>query len=155
MLWAIKLTFRCVLESLWEGLSVRPSVQPSVRPSVCPSVRLPVRPFVCLSVCPSIRHAFVKTREIDIFEQTIATGSLVGLLEASQHHYMTVHRSIGLSVHRFICNTSVNQIKAKGSQEESQVLRHHAIIPSTWWRVVGLMGLVEWESSLCLPAFSF
>ena len=30
--------FRCVLASLYEGLSVRPSVRPSVCPSVCPSV---------------------------------------------------------------------------------------------------------------------
>ena len=35
--------FRCVLASLYEGLSVRPSVRPSVRASVGPSVG----PSVC------------------------------------------------------------------------------------------------------------
>ena len=32
--------FRCVLASLYEGLSVRPWVHPSVRPSVGPSVSI-------------------------------------------------------------------------------------------------------------------
>ena len=36
--------FRCVLASLYEGLSIRRSVGPSVGPSVCPSIRLSVRP---------------------------------------------------------------------------------------------------------------
>ena len=46
---------RCVLASLYVGVSVRMYVPLSVHPSVRPSIRL------CLSVCPSISHAFVKS----------------------------------------------------------------------------------------------
>ena len=45
--------FKCVLASLYEGLSVRQSVSPSVRPSVRLSVR------------PSVGDAFVKIGKID------------------------------------------------------------------------------------------
>ena len=45
--------FRCVLASLYEGLSVRPSVCPSVRPSVRPSVG----------------DAFVKNGKMDDFDR--------------------------------------------------------------------------------------
>ena len=49
--------FRCVLASLHEGLSVRPSVRPSVRRSVRRSVR------------PSVGHAFVENGKIDDFDR--------------------------------------------------------------------------------------
>ena len=52
--WVRGLLFRCVLASLYEGLSVRPSVGPSVRPSVRPSVG----------------HAFVENGKIDDFDRT-------------------------------------------------------------------------------------
>ena len=44
--WYVRQTklIRCVLASLYEGLSVRPSIRPSVRPSVRLSVRGSVRP---------------------------------------------------------------------------------------------------------------
>ena len=61
-----KTLFRCVLECLWKGLSIRQSVRPSVglsvrpsiRPSICRSVFPSSRPSVCLSVGPSVRNAF-------------------------------------------------------------------------------------------------
>ena len=84
------------------------------------SVRLSVQP----SVRRSVRHANVKKREINIFEQISARGALVGLLEVSHHLHETVHPPIGLSVHRSVCHTSVNQIKAKGIQEEYVVYMH-------------------------------
>ena len=72
-----KRLFRCVLASLYEGLSVGPSISLSVRPSVGQS----------------------KTREINIFEQNIVIGGTSGPLDASSQLYKTVYRSIGLSVH--------------------------------------------------------
>ena len=74
--------FRCVLASLYEGMSVRPSVRPSVRRLVGWSVTLSS-----------------KTREINIFEQNIVIGGILGPLDASSQLYKTVYRSIGLSVH--------------------------------------------------------
>ncbi len=62
--------FRCVLASLYEGLSVRRSVGRSVRRSVGPSVR----GLVTLSQ---------KTRKILIFEQIIVVG---GILDESHVH---------------------------------------------------------------------
>ena len=86
-----KMIFRCVLASLYEGLSVRPSVGPSVGWSVGRSVTL-----------------LSKTREINIFEQNSVIGGILGPLDASSQLYKTVYRSIGLSVHRSVCRTSVN-----------------------------------------------
>ena len=112
--------FRCVLASLYEGLSVRPSVGPSVRPLVGWLVTLSS-----------------KTRLINIFEQMIATGGLLGSLDASLHLYKTVYPSIGLSVHWSVCHASVNvfqQVKERESQEESHVVtssHNHFIIMRT------------------------
>ena len=66
----LALVFRCVLTSLKPGLSVRRSVG--------------------RSVCPSVRHAFVKTREINLFEWNIVRGGTVGPLDAPSHLYKTV-----------------------------------------------------------------
>ena len=112
--------FRCVLASLYEVVSVRPSVGPSVRPLVGRLVTLSS-----------------KTRLIDIFEQIIATGGLLGSLDASLHLYKTVYPSIGLSVHWSVCHASVNvfqQVKERESQEESHVVtssHNHFIIMRT------------------------
>ena len=58
----MKIIFRCVLASLYDGLSVRPSVRPSVGGSVTLSS---------------------KTREINIFKQNIVIGGILGSLDAS------------------------------------------------------------------------
>ena len=109
---------------------MRPRI--SMRGSVRPSVRRSVRPSVGWSVTLSS-----KTRLINIFEQIIATGGLLGSLDASLHLYKTVYPSIGLSVHWSVCHASVNvfqQVKERESQEESHVVtssHNHFIIMRT------------------------
>ncbi len=76
-------------------ISITGSVRPSVRPSVGPSVG----GLVTLSV---------KTRQINIFEQNNVRGGILGPLDAASQLYKTVYWSIGLSVHRSVCHTSVN-----------------------------------------------
>ena len=72
-------------------ISITGSDRSSVGPSVVgPSVRPSVGWLVTLSS---------KTRLINIFEQIIARGGLLGSLDASLHLYKTVYPSIGLSVH--------------------------------------------------------
>ena len=57
--------FRCVLASLYDGLSVHPSVRPSVRPSVCPSVRPLVRsPFFSSTLFFLFRTYFIRTSRL-------------------------------------------------------------------------------------------
>ena len=54
-----KTVFRCIHASLYEGMSIHPSVGRSVGPSVGPSV------------CRSLRDAFVKIKEHQYYEQII------------------------------------------------------------------------------------
>ena len=77
---------------------------------VCPSVL----PSVGRSVGPSVT-LLSKTRQINIFEQNIVRGGVLGPLDASSQLYKTMYRSIGLSVYRSVCHTSVskNFIKSK------------------------------------------
>ena len=63
---------------------------------VCPSVRPSIRPSVGGSVTLSS-----KTREINIFEQNIVTGGMLGPLDASLRRYTS-------PVHQSVCQTSVN-----------------------------------------------
>ena len=110
--------FRCVLASLYEVVSVGWMDGWSVRnpfldasshlyKRVCPSVGPSVRP----SVGPSVRWSVPlssKTREINNFEQNIVIGGILGHLDASSQLYRTVYRSISLSVHWSVCDTSSN-----------------------------------------------
>ena len=79
---ALELIFKCVLASLKEGLSVRPSVDPG---------------------------RFRQNQgKINIFEQMNDRAGILGSLYVSLHIYKMVYWSVGLSVHQSVCHTFVN-----------------------------------------------
>ena len=77
------------------------------------------------------------SRLMNILDQIIVRGGLLGSLDASLHLYKTVYPSIGLLVHWSVCHASVNvfqQVKERESQEESHVVtssHNHFIIMRT------------------------
>ena len=73
--------------------------------------RISIGGSVHLSVGTSVTLTS-KTREINIFEQNIVIGGILGPLDASLQLYKTVYQSIGLSVQWSVCDTSGN-IKAR------------------------------------------
>ena len=119
-----QLFFRCVLAIT--VLDASSHLYNRVCPSVRPSVRQLVRRSVTL---------LSKTREINILEQIVARGGIPGSLDASSHLYKTVYPCIGQSVHRSVCQASVN-INLNKSW-------NHTIIISSWGRILGFMGLVN------------
>ena len=75
---------------------------------------------VCPSVCRSVRRLVTlssKTREINIFEQIVDRGGILGLPDAPAHLYKTVYPCIGLSIHRSVCQAPVNIIFNKSKLE--------------------------------------
>ena len=62
--------------------------------------------LVCRSVRRSFSHAFVKNKG-NIYNQTSATGDLLGSLDASSYLYKLVDQSAGLSVHQSVMSVSL------------------------------------------------
>ena len=87
--------FRCVLASLYEGLSVRPSVRRSVGPSV--------RPSVGWSVTLSS-----KTLENNIFDQNIVIGILGPLDASSQLQRRSTGPSVCQSVDLYLTHPGIS-----------------------------------------------
>ena len=75
------------------------------KPELCQKQSLDASSHLYMRVCPSVRRSvrrsvtLLSKREINIFEQNIVIGGILGPLDASSQLYKTVYRSIGLSVH--------------------------------------------------------
>ncbi len=90
--------FRCVLASLYEGLSVRPSVRPSIGPSVG-------------------RSRLRKKEQIISFDYVNDPRGKLSLLDASSHLYMRVCPSVQRSVRPSVRHTFIKNKKKSFSSK--------------------------------------